>query len=499
MADALALPSSTALPGSARLLSDQRLARLARRGDRRAFSVIYQRYHQDLYRYCQAILRNPQEAQDALQNTMVKVLAALPGETREIRLRPWLYRIAHNEAIEIARRRRPTEPIADDAPADAPGPDTAVEGRERLRELLEDLGELPDRQRSAVVMREMAGMSFEEVAAALGTSEAVARQTVYEARLGLQQMNVGREMACADVRRRISDRDGRVLRRRDVRAHLRGCPDCRAFETAIATRKRDLACLAPLPAVASAGLLQAVLGGAGQGASGGGALAAAGGGAAKGASASMALKSAAAITAVAVAGVSGVEISRLAHPDRGGPPADRSAPATDTGKAGSGAAPAAGFGPASLSAAHGGKAGRGGAAVRERHRSPAGTDGGPTRGHGQSLANGRAAAGVPASENSAGNSATPASHGNSGSSHGRDSAPGQAKAHTKGASAGAHAAKPTHASHPAHPVHPTHPTHPAKPPTPPKSSHQAAAGSSGKGGGSPGSGLANGQGKRSSP
>ena len=117
MADALALPSSTALPGSARLLSDQRLARLAKRGDRRAFSAIYQRYHQDLYRYCQAILGDPQEAQDALQDTMVKVLAALPGETREIRLRPWLYRIAHNEAIEIARRRRPTEPIADDAPS----------------------------------------------------------------------------------------------------------------------------------------------------------------------------------------------------------------------------------------------------------------------------------------------------------------------------------------------------------------------------------------------
>ena len=95
MADGLALYPSGPLPGSSHLVSDQRLTRLAKKGDRRAFSAIYRRYHQDLFRYCQAILGDAQEAQDALQSTMVKVLAALPGETREIELRPWLYRIAH--------------------------------------------------------------------------------------------------------------------------------------------------------------------------------------------------------------------------------------------------------------------------------------------------------------------------------------------------------------------------------------------------------------------
>ena len=60
----------------------------------------------DLYRFCLAIVGGPQDAQDALQNTMVKALRALPGEEREIQLKPWLYRIAHNEAIDLLRRRR---------------------------------------------------------------------------------------------------------------------------------------------------------------------------------------------------------------------------------------------------------------------------------------------------------------------------------------------------------------------------------------------------------
>jgi DNA-directed RNA polymerase specialized sigma24 family protein len=100
--------TGSARPGVPRaVVSDDRLARRATKGDRRALAAIYRRYHQDLYRFCLAIVGNSQDAQDALQNTMVKVLGALPGEKREIRLKPWLYRIAHNESIEVVRRRRP--------------------------------------------------------------------------------------------------------------------------------------------------------------------------------------------------------------------------------------------------------------------------------------------------------------------------------------------------------------------------------------------------------
>ena len=290
------------------LLSDERLVRRATAGEERAFATIFDRYHQPLYRYCLAIVGNSQDAQDALQNTMLKVLRALPGEEREIKLKPWLYRIAHNESIDLLRRRRDTREL--DAELAAPGQSVADElsMRERLRQLLSDLDQLPERQRGALVMRELAGLDFDGIAVALGTSPAVARQTLYEARLSLHQMDEGRGMDCTAVTQALSDGDGRVTRRRDVRAHLRSCSDCRRFSEEIDGRERDFAALAPLPAAAAAGLLQGLLGGGGPGA-GTAAGAAVAGGAAKTLGSSAALKGAAAILAIAAVGTGVAERS----------------------------------------------------------------------------------------------------------------------------------------------------------------------------------------------
>src|ERR687886_523156 len=84
-----------------RVLGDRQLGRLASKGDPRAFAAIYERHHQDLYRYCRSITGNAEDASDALQSTMAAALRALPGERRQIALRPWLFRIAHNESISI--------------------------------------------------------------------------------------------------------------------------------------------------------------------------------------------------------------------------------------------------------------------------------------------------------------------------------------------------------------------------------------------------------------
>ncbi len=298
-----------------RLLSDERLTRRAVRGDERAFAAIFRRYHQSLYRFCLAIVGNPEDAQDVLQNTMTKVLRALPGEQRAIELRPWLYRIAHNESIDLLRRRRQSSEL--DVEQVAPGYGLAEDAatRERLRRLVADLRELPDRQREALVMRELGGLEFEEIAAALGTSGAVARQTLYEARQSLRQMEAGREMSCAAVTRALSDGDGRVTRRRDVRAHLRACPGCRGFREEIERRERDLAALAPLPAVAAvaaAGMLHGLLGGS-QAAGGGGLAAALGGGAAKSIGASAAAKGLATAAVVAAIGVTAADRTGAIH------------------------------------------------------------------------------------------------------------------------------------------------------------------------------------------
>jgi RNA polymerase sigma factor (sigma-70 family) len=284
-----------------RLLSDAAIARRAAAGDERAFAAIFERYHQDLYRYCAAILGDAQDAQDAVQNTMLKVLRALPGEKRDLKLKPWLYRVAHNEAIDMIRVRKGTDPLGAEALAAAAGPAEEAEARSRLQQLVADIADLPPRQRGALVMKEMSGLSHEQIAGALQTSAAVARQTIYEARLNLRQMKEGREMSCEEVMRSISDGDGRVLRRRDIRAHLDRCDGCRAFQAEIDERRRQFTAIAPLPAAASAGLLQGLLGGGagGTGAAGGAAGAVAG----KAVAGSAAVKSAAAVLAVSAIGV----------------------------------------------------------------------------------------------------------------------------------------------------------------------------------------------------
>jgi RNA polymerase sigma factor (sigma-70 family) len=298
-----------------RLASDARLVRIAARGEQRAFGAIFRRYHQDLFRYCRAILGNQEEAADALQNTMVKVMRALPGETREIALRPWLFRIAHNEAIALLRQRSQSAELSEEEPAaSASLPEQHAETRQRLRQLVGDLRSLPERQRGALVMRELNGMDYAEVGAVFGTSADAARQTVYEARVALQEISEGREMGCEEAKKAISAGDGRVLRGRQLRAHLRACEDCRGFRNAIRARRSDLAALAPMmPALAAAGLLQQILG-SGHAGGGTGGLLGSLGGSSKVIAGSTALKSAAAVVATATVVVGAGDVTGVINP-----------------------------------------------------------------------------------------------------------------------------------------------------------------------------------------
>jgi RNA polymerase sigma factor (sigma-70 family) len=300
---------------AARLLGDGALARRAAKGDERAFAAIYDRYGQSLYRFCLSLLGDREDAQDALQNTMLKALRALPGEQRQIQLKPWLYRVAHNESIELLRRRRDDGQIDPETLAAGLDPGEAVALRERLRTLLGDLAELPERQRAALLMRELAGLEFAQIGEALDTSAAVVRQTVYEARLSLRQLEAGREMSCEKVIWQLSEGDGRVTRRREIQAHLRDCAECRGFDEAIAQRRRDFAAIAPLPAAASAALLHAVLGG---GKGGAGLTGALGGGTAKVVVASTLAKSAATVAVVTAIGVSAADRGGLIDAGIGG-------------------------------------------------------------------------------------------------------------------------------------------------------------------------------------
>src|ERR1700760_294897 len=169
--------------------------------------------------------------------------------------------------------------------------------------LLRDLAELPERQRSALVMRELSGLSHEEIAIVLGTSVGAAKQTIFEARRSLSEFAEGRVMACDEVRKVVSDADGRSLRSRRVRAHLSDCTGCTEFAAAIATRSADLRAFSPaLPATAAAAVL-ARSAGAGAG-HGGGAAGLAAGTAGKTAGAALATKAIAGVVILA-AGTAG--------------------------------------------------------------------------------------------------------------------------------------------------------------------------------------------------
>ncbi len=325
--------------------TDERLVRRAARADERAFAAIFQRYNQEIYRFCFSILGNAEDARDALQSTMVKALQALPGEEREIKLRPWLYRVAHNQSIDLLRRRHDAAPIDPEIAAPGNGLAETTAQRERLRQLLRDLADLPERQRAALLMRELGGLEFAQIGEVFETSPAVARQAVYEARVNRRGLEEGRELSCEEVMHRLSNADGRVARRRDLRSHLRACPDCRAFQEAIETRRHDFAALAPLPAVASAGILHAILGGtpgaAGGVAGAGGATVAAGAG--KAVSAGLVAKSVATVAVVAAVGASAGDRAGLIDvpggSSGGGTPAQQ-APSNGAPGAGTAASPA---------------------------------------------------------------------------------------------------------------------------------------------------------------
>jgi RNA polymerase sigma factor (sigma-70 family) len=276
---ALAAPldrsSLAPLPGGP-MASDPALVRRCRRGEDRAFELIYARYHGPLYRYCRSLMGSHEDAEESLQTTMMKAYRALRTAEREVSLKPWLFRIAHNECMRALSGRRRHAELSGMEEALGEGSPERAEVRADLDQLRRDLAALPTEQRSALLLREMCGLSHREIGDSLGTAPEAVKQLIYEARQTLHEFGEGRALACDQVRARLSEGDGRVLRARRMRAHLRTCAGCTAFRERLTTRPVQLAALFPvLPAAAARWVLQAVLGG-GAGAGGAGALVSAG-------------------------------------------------------------------------------------------------------------------------------------------------------------------------------------------------------------------------------
>jgi len=165
--------------------TDERLIDLTRAGNEKAFEAIVHRYRGPLLRYCARILP-PGSAEDAVQQAFLNAYSAISSGDTDLKLRPWLYRIAHNSALNLLRQNGWNHEQLDEQFDGVLRPDQAVETRERIRSLVASVQELPERQRDAIVLRELEGRSYEEIAAALGVTDGAVRQLLNRARTALR-------------------------------------------------------------------------------------------------------------------------------------------------------------------------------------------------------------------------------------------------------------------------------------------------------------------------
>lgn len=164
---------------------DRRLVDLVRDGYDAAFEEIVRRYRRPLDRFAAAIVGGRSE--DVTQDAFSKALLALRGSEAEIELRPWLYRIVRNTALNDLRDRAPAAAELEESLPGGRSAAAEAEAREELRDLMDRLRALPEPQRAALVMRELEGLSHEEIAAALGVSGGAARQAIFRARATLRE------------------------------------------------------------------------------------------------------------------------------------------------------------------------------------------------------------------------------------------------------------------------------------------------------------------------
>jgi RNA polymerase sigma factor (sigma-70 family) len=267
-----------------RLRSDEQLVALFRDGNEEAFRVIHDRYRTRLFAYTRQMLPGSRpDAEDALQDIFVRAYSGLRANDRELSLRAWLYRVAHNRCVDELRKPAPPTPeVLGRLRPPAHDPMVEAEQRESLRRLIADVRRLPDQQRSALLMRELGGMAYADLAAALDVSVPAVKSLLVRARVSLAQALEARDTACAEIQEELIVAHDRGVRPSGLaRRHMHDCSGCREFRGKMRGVSRQFAALAPT--IGPLGVLANIFGiggGAGGGAAAAGTGAAAAGGAA---------------------------------------------------------------------------------------------------------------------------------------------------------------------------------------------------------------------------
>ncbi len=233
---------------------DQGLVAAFRRGDDRAFEQIDERHRRPLERHARKILgKASDQAEDVVQEAMLRASRALRRDERQIELRPWLYRLVRNCALDELARVRTDAVVLDDADqrgalraSDATEPEVATERRSRIRDVLGDVAALPEHQRHALLRRELDGVSHTALALELGTTPNATRMLVSRARANLVKHEEARSADCRHVRAVLLEAHDRGRRApAAVYRHLATCGECRGFRARLKDTRRAVAILTP--------------------------------------------------------------------------------------------------------------------------------------------------------------------------------------------------------------------------------------------------------------
>ncbi|MGH2923201.1 MAG: RNA polymerase sigma factor, partial [Solirubrobacterales bacterium] len=265
---------------------DEHLVALTRRGHQHAFEALVERYQSRLLGFCRQMLGSTEDAEDVLQEVFVAAYRAMVADERPIAVRPWLYRIARNRCLN--HLRKPTADGQDtmDTHPHMNGVTTLerVQTREEFRNLLDDVSHLPETQRSALLLREIDAMSYEEIAQAMDTTVPGVKSLLVRARIALAESSQARQLTCDEVRLQLAEAaEGLAKLDGAGRRHVKGCEPCSDFRDQLRKDKKVLAALFPagpllaLKAVVIA-KLSGLIGGGGGGAGAGAGAAAAGAG-----------------------------------------------------------------------------------------------------------------------------------------------------------------------------------------------------------------------------
>jgi RNA polymerase sigma factor (sigma-70 family) len=176
--------------------SDEQLVALFRRGHERAFEMLAARYRVRLLSLCGRMLKSNEDREDALQDVFVAALNAILSNDREIQVRPWLYRVATNRCINQLRRAKTItfSPLDDESASNTRPAFEELVGREEFRQVVCDIRTLPARQRTALLLCELDGLSYDEIATTMTATVPAVKSLLVRARFGLLEAAAARSV-----------------------------------------------------------------------------------------------------------------------------------------------------------------------------------------------------------------------------------------------------------------------------------------------------------------